>query len=137
MIESRTRGIHCKPCFQYNLDGKFLRKWEFREDAGKAVNGDREGITNSINRKDQKSAYGYMWTGTFKESLEPYFYKAGGVIQLDLEGNEVKRWRKASEAEKVYNPESFERTKYGANNITSCMNKKQSTAYGFKWEWWR
>jgi group I intron endonuclease len=133
MIESRTRGIHCKPCFQYDLNGKFLKKWEFREDAAKAVNGETHNISSTIIGR-QKTAHGYQWTGTFKKSIKPVTRKARPIVQLDLEGNEIKRWERASDAEGFYNPKAFERTKYGSTNINSCMNKKQSTAYGFKWE---
>jgi group I intron endonuclease len=60
-------------------------------------------------------------------------YKAGiearsiPIHQYDLQGNFIKEWINAIEAELFYN-------KKGGDNIRACVRGKQKTAYGYVWK---
>lgn len=54
--------------------------------------------------------------------------KGKEILQLDLEGNFIKKWSYISEVDKFYN-------KKMQSNITQCCRGKRNTAYGFKWEY--
>lgn len=51
------------------------------------------------------------------------------TVQYNLLGEELRVWSSAKEAEYFYNK------RLTATNISACCNKKQKTAYGFKWEY--
>ena len=60
--KSLTRGKHCKPVYQYNLKGNFIKKWEYRNDAEVFYNKHtKSGNISSCVCGQQKTAYGYIW----------------------------------------------------------------------------
>ena len=134
-IKSLTRGKHCKAVYQYDLEGNFIKEWKFREDAEKEFNkyGNSNNISCCANNK-QKSAYNYQWSSKFKNKIKPYKPYSNIITQYDLEGNFIKEWDSISKAEITFNPDSFKRSKYGSNNIRSCIMGRQITSYGFIWK---
>jgi len=60
--QSLTRGKQCKPAYQYDKNGCFIKKWEYREDAEREYNDGKRGnnISSCINGK-QHTAYGFIW----------------------------------------------------------------------------
>lgn len=58
--------------------------------------------------------------------------KTKKVIQINKDTNEIiKIWDSSQEATKFLLGKT---TKYNCKNIKECCNKRQKTAYGFKWE---
>ena len=131
---SLIKGKHCKPAYQYDLDGNFVRKWEYREDAEIFFNKKRGNNISSCIKNKQKTAYGFQWKEEYSESIKPHKAYENPIYQFDLQNNLIYEWPSASEAEKKYNPKSFEKSKYGANNIRACAAGLQETAYGFIWK---
>lgn len=76
----------------------------------------RKGIKHSKDTKKRMSEY---WTGTSR----PHLYKP--ILQYDLDGNFIKRWDGTKEAATHLN--------LNITGISHCLNKKQKTAYNFKW----
>jgi len=136
LTQIRTRGKHCKPAYQYDLEGNFIKEWKYREDAEVFYNGHNtsSNITQCIKGK-QKAAYGFQWTSVYSENILPYTPHLNYITQYTLDGKEIKQWNNISEAEKHYNPNSFKLRKYGSNNIRACLNGGQKTAYGFIWRY--
>lgn len=71
-------------------------------------------VTNQVREKISNSLKGNTNAKTIK------------VIQYDLNGNFVKEWSKLID---IKNELGF-----GIGNISSCINKKRKTAYGFIWK---
>lgn len=60
--QSLTRGKHCKPVYQYDLNGNFIKKWDYREDAEAKYNTPKAKNINAAARGNQKTAYGFIWS---------------------------------------------------------------------------
>jgi len=60
--QSLTRGKHCKPVYQYDLNGNFIKKWDYREDAEAEYNTPKAKNINAAARGNQKTAYGFIWS---------------------------------------------------------------------------
>jgi len=135
-IMGLKRGKHCKPAYQYDLEGNFLKKWGFREDAEQTYNQKTTSgnITQCIIGKS-KTAYGFQWKSFYSDKISPILPPGKPIGQFDIEWNFLKAWNSCKEAEQFYNPEAFQRKKYGANNIHSVINMRQETAYGFRWKY--
>lgn len=59
--KSLTRGKHCKPVNQYDLEGNFIKRWDYIEDADMFYNKKRSTNIGSCCRGRQKTAYGFVW----------------------------------------------------------------------------
>lgn len=64
---------------------------------------------------------------TIKENVKRQT-KNKGIRQLDLEGNLIAVFPSISEAIRQLGPG------HNGSNISSCVNGKSKTAYGYKWE---
>jgi group I intron endonuclease len=135
-IMGMKRGKHCKPAYQYDLEGNFIQKWNFREDAEQTYNLGKKSnnITSCIIGK-AKTAYGFQWKSSYSNKIPPIEVVGKSVGQFDLNGNLIKQWKSCREAEQHFNPESFQNNKYGANNLHSNISGRQKTAYGFIWKY--
>lgn len=131
---SLIKGKHCKPAYQYDLEGNFIKKWDYREDAEIYFNKKKGNNISSCIRKEQKTAYGFQWKGEYFDKIDPYESYKSPIYQFDLQNNLINEWPSVSEAEKKYNPKSFKKSKYGANNIRACITGIQETAYGYIWK---
>jgi group I intron endonuclease len=131
---SLIKGKQCKPAYQYDLEGNFIKKWDYREDAEMYFNGKKGNNIGSCIKNKQNTAYGFQWKEKHYDKIEIFKPYTNKIIQFDLKNNFIKEWDSASTAEKEYNPESFIRKKYGSNNIRACIAGKQETAYGFIWK---
>jgi len=135
-IMGLKRGKHCKPVYQYNLEGDFIKKWDFREDAEQFYNpGTKSNNISGCVTGKGKTIYGYQWKLIYSDKIPPVSPQGKPIGQFDKDGNFVKEWGSCREAEQHFNPESFERMKYGANNIHAVVSKRQETAYGFIWKY--
>lgn len=132
----RTRGNHCKPTYQYDLEGNYLKMWEYREDAEIFYNGKKGNNITSCIRNSSLSAYGFIWKSEYLgEKIEVYKPNYNPIQQIDTNHQLIKIWDNMSQAEQFFNPDSFKKNKYGSNNIRSCIKGRQSTAYGFIWKY--
>lgn len=56
-----TKHHLAKPVYQYSLDGKLVKKWDYMNDAAKSLNISR-GTISSACCGHRKRAYGFIWT---------------------------------------------------------------------------
>ena len=54
-IMGLKRGKHCKPAYQYDLEGNFIQKWDFREDAEQTYNPGKKGNNISSCKRRRRS----------------------------------------------------------------------------------
>lgn len=87
---------------------------------------DENGLNNTVENLEWCDRKYNMNYGTRKQRHDDQIKKA--VLQFDIEGNFIKEWKGASDAEAFYNRREM-------NNITKCCNGRTKTAYGFKWRY--
>ena len=57
------------------------------------------------------------------------------ICQYDIQGNFIKKWDSAVDAEKFCSNKPNATWKKLSNNINDCCRKKQKTAYGYIWKY--
>ena len=57
------------------------------------------------------------------------------VYQFDFKGNFIKKWKSATEAERIIRNKPYETHKNLPNNINHCCRGKSNSAYGFVWSY--
>jgi group I intron endonuclease len=126
-IKIYSMGKNSKCILQYDLDGNFIQEWSSIK---KAEDQYKKGIKEVLVKKI-KTAGGYIWR--YKEDPLSLDYKLSihksckKVYQFDLNNNFIKEWNSVIEIQKELN--------FPNSNISTCCNKKQKTAYGFKWSY--
>jgi len=116
-----------KKVYQYDLEGNFIKEWKNAREAYKELNIDFKKISSCCNNK-RKQTHGFMWSFK-KESKQQYKrLRSKPIIQYDLNNNVINQWRNINEALKFFN-------KIGSTCISACLNNRQNTALGFKWEY--
>lgn len=81
-----------KPLYQYDLNGKYIRKFKNVYDASDILKIDKSGILNCIQGRND-SANGFMWSTVYNDNLQPYKIKqARCVDKYDYEGNFIKKY---------------------------------------------
>ena len=116
---------HFTKVYQFNLDGKFLRKWDSISYAAKTLNINPNTISHCCNGL-YKTAGGFIWS---KENHCIPVYKVGStskaVVQYSLDDIQIKIWPSATSASKKLN--------INIVCISRCCNGVGKTAGGFKW----
>jgi group I intron endonuclease len=117
---------HKKLYYQYSLDGEFIKEWKGTDDIFNKLGIGRGDISSCCKGK-QKTAGGFIWSYKLEKiNLNNNQHKNGKSInQYTLDGEFIKTFNSTKEAEKYLN-------KTG-NNIASCANGKQKSAYGYLW----
>ena len=121
--------------YQYSLKGKLLKIWHSLTKAANSINGDKSGIWHCCrgtlaSGKAKKTYLGYIWSNKslseteLKERTTNNNSKA--ILQLDMSGNIIKRWKSASEAAKAL--------KCNSSAITMATLGLRKTAKGFQWK---
>lgn len=117
-----------KPVLQYDLNGRFIKKWDCQSDVARAFN--VSAITYCIDNPN-KTFKGYMWR-SFNGTIEPIIspcksrlipYK---VEQYDLQGNYIKTWDSANIAAKELDIPN--------KGIRDCCYNRQKSCGGFIWK---
>lgn len=83
--------IWSKPCFQYDLEGNFIKSFKKRKDAEKELNILSKYITSAILKS--KSSGGFLWTGKYEGDKIEAFKRSGKERLLtvyDKEGLKIK-----------------------------------------------
>ena len=119
-----------KPCYQYDLNGNFLREFESIKDASRFIGKNHRNISNTLMGKFN-TAYGYRWSYDKVEKLPPLKSNHTGVskevYQYDLNGAFIAKYESTKEAAKALGKSQ--------GNISSAANGKRKTAYGFVWSY--
>lgn len=86
-----------------------------------------EGFGENISKKlkGRKVTWGHKLGG--KDTPRTILRKP--ILQMDLEGNPIKKWNSIKEAEIEYGKDQW------SDNVGACCRGKQKTAYGFVWKY--
>ncbi len=115
----RTHTNKLRTIIQYSLRGDFIKIWEY----GDVLNtfGSIDGNLSGRN----KTAYGFIW----KRFKKNYPLKIDSPIipiqQFSVDGRLIKTWDNVKQILKTLN----------IKNISSCLNGKEKTAYGYVWKY--
>lgn len=109
---------------QYTTEAIYVNTFSSSADAGRYFNCDRASITRAC--KNHGISQGYMWCYADEEITQPYKRKnQKAVIQKDLNGNFLNRFKTAQEAS--------DETGVGLSNIRTCIYGYDKTAGGYIW----
>lgn len=117
-----------KPVLQYDLNGRFIKKWDCQSDVTRAF--DSGSFTYCID-KPNKTFKGYMWrsyNGEIKLQIEPCNNKLlpYAVDQYDLNGKFIKTWDKSGIAAKELD--------VSPKGIRDCCIGRQKSCGGYIWK---
>lgn len=95
--------IQGKPVKQYDLEGNFLKEWEYIKQAATALNIDASNIGACCNKKPNAyHAGGFIWR--FSSDNSPIeLRKIDKILQFDLDGNFIKSWNNMNAISKALN----------------------------------
>lgn len=115
---------------QYTLSGEYIKSWFSQNQIERELGIDSDLIGRVLNGK-QKQAGGFQWkrTGEEPKDLTKEVRCRLGVIQYDLDGNEINRFPsvKAAAIAMKCDPKNISRVCKKENN--------RKTACGYKWEY--
>lgn len=115
-----NKPLNMGPVYQYDLDGKFIKKWDNQSQARSAL-GISTSIGNSINAN--QVCGGYQWTREYFESIPPKKKRARKVGRYSLEGELLEVYDSVRKAKEAYS---------GSQN---ALRRKQNTANGYIWKY--
>lgn len=121
-------NINKVKCYQYKLDGTFIREFESISEAARSINGNHSGICKVLDG-ELNSAYGFRWSLNKVAQLPSlktnYTGASKRIGQYSLDGELLQIFASTKEAAKFLNKSQ--------GNISSAANGKRKTAYGYKW----
>ena len=110
---------------QYDLWGNFIAEYSSTKEAGRKTGINSDSIGRTINGR-QEQAGGYQWLTSGKpKDLTKTIRLKFGIIQYNLQGNELARFKTLSEA--------VEKTKCEKTGISKVCRKIRNSANGYKW----
>jgi len=156
---AKGNGSRSKPVLQFDLDGHFVKEWSSCAEAGRELGLNYKGIcsvasgkiiqqktkTGNITTFRGETAGGFKWRYKDENSVNTQEHikvsRKKKIIQLDLEGNEIKVWDSIVEASKVLGV-----SRGGITQAASDKPKKdirdgkvrfinQVSCGGFKWKY--
>ena len=113
------------PVYQYDINGSFIKKWDFQCDAEKELGLAKTTIGKCIHGK-HVSTGGYFWSKVkYDNYIKENKILGKSVYQYDLNGEFIKQWNSIKEAATSFNvDDSAIRHAVLGNNNSSC---------GFQW----
>ena len=78
-----------KNVYQYDLNGNFIQSYKSLAEASKITNIDFKLISKCCLDDKIRQAYGYIWSYTYLEQVEPYdpYNKNKNIYKYDINGN--------------------------------------------------
>lgn len=147
-LKGRERPTQMKPVLQYNLQGKFIKRYKSEKEA-RLTTGIRSIFENATGYKNNKvkTAGGYIWiyeneftekklikklkianspkSPTPKRARKNISKNLGKpILQYTLHGEFIKEWPSTKTANKYYKTSS----------IGNCCRKSQKTSCGYNWK---
>lgn len=119
-----------KPIAQYNLVGNLIKHWDRALDIQKVLGYENSAIAKCCNNR-QNSAHDFMWRyvkdGNIVNKIDLYIEKSNrvSVIQYDIDGKFIKKWKCIMDAEKAL--------QLCHNTICSCLSGKSKLVGGYRW----
>lgn len=119
-----------KKCYQYDIEGNFLKEYQSIAEAGRAVQGKGSNIIKVLQGKINV-AYGYRWSLTKEDRLEPIFSNYTGsskiISQYDLNNNLIKVYPSVHAAAEALGKSQ--------GTISMAATGRRKTAYGYIWKY--
>jgi len=122
---------------QYSIDGKFIRTFDSIKEASLSLGKRDNGSINNCCKGNRKTVWGYVWKyhngKSFRinsENTNKVFGKHGvatEIIQYDMNGNELQRFKSSAEAGRILNLNS--------TCINRCCRGERKTYKGYKWKY--
>ena len=126
-IQKKIDASHKKRVSQYTLDGEFVKTYSSFHEIERELGVKCYNIHSCCNRK-QKTAYGFLWR--YEENTDTNYEirtTAKPVVQYDLEGNLIREYKSAIEAQQI--------TGVNRSCICDVCKGKALKAGGYKWEY--
>jgi hypothetical protein len=117
-----------KPVLQYDLNGKFIKKWDCQSDVARAFNIKSIGFCID---KPTMTCKGYMWrsyTGEIELQIEPHNSRVSSyeVNQYDMQGRFICTWDCARSA--------ADKLGISFKGISECCYGRQKSSGGYIWK---
>lgn len=117
---------HSRVIYQFDLNGTFLREWKGTSEIQQELGYKKTNISTCCLRKSSQ-AYGFLWSYDKNDHMVYKNLRKRPVQQYDTQGNFIKEYESANEAER--------QTGANSSNIASCCNKKLKSAGGYQWKY--
>lgn len=118
-----SRGTHKLPILQYDLVGKFIRKWESISVVSRELKLDYNLLIRCLKADSNRfSVGGYQWK--YDKNHKPIL-----IGQYDLNDNFIRNWTNASEFLR-----SINKSTASSIDILNVCKGKYKTRYGYKWK---
>lgn len=129
LIDYYDKEHHLKPVYQFDMNKKFIQKWETAMEAGRELNIDNTSIYRCCHG-ERTTAGDYYWS--FTKECKPRKLKisprhTNGINQYDLNGNFLQHYPSIKLASEM--------TGFSKTGIIDCCAKRKKTSHGFKWEY--
>lgn len=129
LIDYYDKEHHLKPVYQFDMNKKFIQKWETAMEAGRELNIDNTSIYRCCHG-ERTTAGDYYWS--FTKECKPRKLKisqrhTNGINQYDLSGNFLQHYPSIKLASEI--------TGFSKTGIIDCCAKRKKTSHGFKWEY--
>jgi hypothetical protein len=115
---------------QLSLDGEFIKEWDSARDMGRGL-----GIHSAVIPKvcsgvlNQTGGFRFMYKDDYeKNGILPSKDNRPKVVQLSKEGEFIKEYRNANDANKALG-----KVKTAVKSIHLCCKGEYKTAFGYKW----
>lgn len=136
-LDSRLNrpDINAKECYQYTLNGKFIRSFESTTKAAKSINCGQSNIAATC-RKETANSSGYIWRFADKyeygKDLDEKDYKrihksSKGVSQYSLDGEYIQNFENITKAANYIG--------CSTNEISKVCLRKNKTSHGYIWRY--
>ena len=122
-----------KPVYQYDLDGNFIQKHKCCVDAEKMIEAYQGAMVHVMYESKVGMWRGYLWSFEYRtkeqwsEILKKHKSSLRPIVQMDDEGNEIKRFNTTSEAAKAMG--------VSVTAICNCARGKTKHSAGYKWRY--
>ena len=119
-----------KPVYQYDLDGRFIKKFNTIKEAADEIGKTKCSGISACCKNKQKSAYGYIWSYYFKNNIDSYNAKTKEkkIAQISKENNNILNiFDSIQSAERI--------TNVAHSNILKCCKGERNSAGGYIWKY--
>lgn len=100
----KLRNQHNISVYQYDNNGKLIKKWKSIREASRQTNINCSSIVHCLKKKpNHKTAGGFLWSYTFPINIQEYTdNKKEKIVQLNEKYIQVKIWNSISDISKYY-----------------------------------
>jgi len=118
-----------KKCYQYDLDGNFIREWHSITEASKFLGVESTSGIIGCCKSKYNFFKGFIWRYEYFEKLDVNFKvnRYNKIYQYSINGEFIKEWNNRID---IYDFYDYERRN---QNLLRALNNINLTVYGFRW----